>query len=269
MHEVCGALRCDWFLTGALAREILLVHIHGCLPGRETLDADFAVSLPDWAAFESLKTAAQTTNHFQPDPKVQHRMVFQKGAASPALKVDLVPFGGLTDASGRLVWPPDGSVVMNVQGYRVAHQSRIRADLGDGLTLPLASSPGLVVMKLLAWADQGLARGGRDAQDVMTLLADHHRVLGDDALFDQHLEELERFRFDGQLTAAFLLGKEVGTLSPPELRTDLETIVAPARRELLLTNMVRGVFHLDFDAALTHAESLLDTFQAGLRTKSP
>jgi len=50
MHGVCEALECDWFLTGALAREILLVHIHGCLPGRETLDADFAVSLPDWDA---------------------------------------------------------------------------------------------------------------------------------------------------------------------------------------------------------------------------
>jgi predicted nucleotidyltransferase len=265
MHEVCEALACDWFLTGALAREILLVHIYGCLPGRETLDADFAVHLPDWNAFESLKAAVLATNHFKPDPKVPHRMVFRAGTASQALKVDLVPFGGLADAAGRLVWPPDGSNVMDVQGYRVAHESCIRADLGAGLTLPLASSPGQVVMKLLAWSDQGLARGGRDAQDFMTLLKDHHRVLGDDALFDRHLDDLERFRFDGQMAAAFLLGKEVGTHTDPDLRKDLEAIVAPARREHLLTNMVRGDFHLDSDAALAHAESLLDTFQAGLQ----
>lgn len=77
---------------------------------------------------------------------------------------------------------------MNIQGYRIAHLSCIHADLGDGVTLPLASAPGLVIMKLLAWADQGLARGGRDAQDFMTFLEEHRSVLGDDTLFSHHLE---------------------------------------------------------------------------------
>ena len=86
MHEVCEALGCDWLLTGALAREILLVHIHGCPPGRETLDADFALSLPDWNAFDALKAAVQATNHFKVDPKVDHRMVFQKRNASTSLR---------------------------------------------------------------------------------------------------------------------------------------------------------------------------------------
>lgn len=265
MHQVCATQGCNWFLTGALAREILLVHIHGCHPGRKTLDADFAVSLPDWKAFDALKAALEGTTHFKPDPKISHRMVFQQGLGAPWIKVDLVPFGALADASGRLAWPPDGSMVMNIQGYRVAHRSCIRADLGGGLALPLASAPGLVIMKLLAWADQGLARGGRDAQDFMTLLADHRIVLGDDTLFGHHLADLERFHFDDQATGAFLLGQEVGTLSPPDLGGNLENIIAPAHRNLLLTNMVRGGFHLDFDAALATAEALLDAFQAGLQ----
>jgi predicted nucleotidyltransferase len=159
MHQVCAAQGCEWFLTGALAREILLVHIHGCPPGRETLDADFAVSLPDGKTFQALKAALEGTNHFQPDPKVSHRMVFQPAQGAPTMKVDLVPFGALADASGRL-----------------------------------------------AWADQGLSRGGRDAQDFMTLLGDHRTVLGEDTLFGQHLADLERFRFDDQATGAFLSG---------------------------------------------------------------
>ena len=170
------------------------------------------------------------------------------------MKVDLVPFGGLADASGRPAWPPDGSTVMNVQGYWVTHRNCIQADLGDGLALPLASAPGMVIMKLLAWADQGLARGGRDAQDFMTLPGDHRTVLGEDTLFGQHLADLERFCFDDQTTGAFLLGQEVGNLSPSDLREDLEAIIAPARRGLLLTNMVRGGFHLDFDAAVARSE---------------
>jgi len=267
MHDVCADLGCDWFLTGALAREILLVHIHGCRPGRKTLDADFALSLPDWKAFEALKGVLEGTNHFKPDPKIGHRMVFQQGLGAPIMKVDLVPFGGLAGASGRLVWPPDGSTVMNVEGYRVAYQSCILADLGDGLALPLASASGMVIMKLIAWADQGLARGGRDAQDFMTLLEDHRTVLGEDTLFDQHLDDLERFRFDDQTTAAFLLGKEVRELAPSDLRMDLEAIISPAQRNFLLTNMVSGDFHLDFDAALAKAEALLEAFQTGLQTE--
>lgn len=269
MHQVCAAQGCEWFLTGALAREILLVHIHGCLPGRETLDADFAVSLPDWKTFQALKAALEGTNHFQPDPKVSHRMVFQPAQGAPTMKVDLVPFGALADASGRLAWPPDGSIVMNVQGYWVAHRSCIRADLGEGLTLPLASAPGIVIMKLLAWADQGLARGGRDAQDFMTLLGDHRTVLGEDTLFGQHLADLERFRFDDQTTGAFLLGQEVGNLSPSDLRENLIAIISPARRDLLLTHMVRGGFRMDIDAAVAKAEALLEAFLAGLQTESP
>jgi predicted nucleotidyltransferase len=268
MHQVCTGLGCDWFLTGALAREILLVHIHGCRPGRKTLDADFAVSLPDWKHFEALKAAMEGTNRFRPDPKVSHRMVFQQGLGGPGMKVDLVPFGGLADSSGRLAWPPDGSIVMNVQGYWVAKRCCIRADLGDGLALPLASAPGLAIMKLLAWADQGLARGGRDAQDFMTLLEDHRAVLGEDTLFGQHLADLERFRFDDQTTGAFLLGQEVGNLSPSDLREDLGAIISPARRDLLLTNMVLGGFHLDFHAALAKAEALLEAFQTGLQPES-
>lgn len=265
MHQVCTAQGCDWFLTGALAREILLVHIHGCRPGRKTLDADFALSLPDWSAFEGLKAALEATYHFKPDPKISHRMVFRKEATHPGMKVDLVPFGAIADASGRLAWPPDGTIVMNIQGYRVAHRHCLRADLGDGLSLPLASAPGLAIMKLLAWADQGLVRGGRDAQDFMTLLADHRTVMGEEALFGRHLADLELFRFDDRATGAYLLGREVGSQAPPELRNNLETIIAPAHRQDLLTNMVRGGLHLDFDGALATAEALLEAFQAGLK----
>lgn len=93
MHQVCAAQGCDWFLTGALAREMLLVHIHGCRPGRKTLDADFALSLSDWRTFDALKAALEATNHFQPDPKVSHRMAFQQGLGAPAMKVDLSPSG--------------------------------------------------------------------------------------------------------------------------------------------------------------------------------
>ena len=99
----------------------------------------------------------------------------------------------------------------------------------------------------------------------MTHLGDHRTVLGEDALFGQYLEDLERFRFDDQATGAFLLGKEVGTLSPSGLREDLEAIISPARRDLLLTNMVRGSFYLDFDAAIEKAEALLEAFRAGLQ----
>jgi len=48
---------------------------------------------------------------------------------------------------------------------------------------------------------------------------------------------------------------------------DLEAIISPAQRNFLLTNMVRGDFHLDFDAALAKAEALLEAFQTGLQTE--
>lgn len=44
----------DWFLVGALARDWLLEALHGVPTQRKTSDADIAIALPDWPAWNAV-----------------------------------------------------------------------------------------------------------------------------------------------------------------------------------------------------------------------
>lgn len=46
-----------YLLAGGNAREILLMHVHGCAPGRVTTDLDFGLIVSDWTLFDDLKAA--------------------------------------------------------------------------------------------------------------------------------------------------------------------------------------------------------------------
>ena len=61
LDQSCQTMGIPYLLTGAMAREILLVHGHGLPPGRATRDVDFGFQVADWAAFETLKAALFAT----------------------------------------------------------------------------------------------------------------------------------------------------------------------------------------------------------------
>lgn len=81
---------------------------------------------------------------------------------------------------------------MRVLGYTQALASAIDLRLDDTRWVPLASSPGLACMKLVAWMDRGDARLGRDAVDFVELLHQYSHVLTGQELYDDHPEAMDR-----------------------------------------------------------------------------
>ena len=70
-----------------------------------------------------------------------------------------------------------------------------------------------VLLKLMAWKDRGLSRGGKDALDLMTVLENYDRVIGEDAIFGPHQDLLVAYQFDQANTAAQILGSEVRAIA--------------------------------------------------------
>jgi predicted nucleotidyltransferase len=71
----------DYFVTGAMARDILLYHVFGLETGRATLDVDLAVAVDSWLEFERIKTRLIETGTVTADKKQAHRLFFDAGAA--------------------------------------------------------------------------------------------------------------------------------------------------------------------------------------------
>ncbi len=118
----------------------------------------------------------------------------------------------------------------------------------------------MVILKLVAWADQGLARDGKDAVDLFTLLKDYHDVLGLDALYDEHSATMEAYGFVDRRAAAHVLGERVARQIDTSLRELFRKQFQPGDRDKLLVNMIRGQCLLDLDAA----DELLGAFEQGI-----
>ena len=72
VDEAARSLKLRYFVAGALARVILLEHVHGQRPGPATRDIDFGVTVKDWPTFQSLKNGLIDTGAFETASGAEH-----------------------------------------------------------------------------------------------------------------------------------------------------------------------------------------------------
>lgn len=214
VDRAARSLGLRYFVAGALARVILLEHVHGQRPGPATRDIDFGVTVEDWATFQSLKNGLVDTGAFETSPGAEHRLIY--GLGPHRLWIDLVPFGGIEQDGKMIAWPPDRAMVMNVAGFSEAADAAIAVEIAPVLTVAIASLPSLAVLKLITWLDRWPDNRGKDAQDFFHILSRYAEAGNMDRLYDTEQALMVRADFDPDLAGAGLLGKEAAQLCLPE-----------------------------------------------------
>ena len=249
------------FMVGASARIILLEHVFGLQPGRATRDIDFAFAVENWSRFQDLKRQLTASAPFHELANVAQRLIFKRADSRHEFIVDLIPFGELERAGNHIAWPPDMSVLMNVAGFRDAQAAAVPVELTAGLVIPIASIPGIAVLKLFAWVDRG-REDPKDAMDLITLLRQYHEAGNRDRLYEDALPALETAGYDIELAGAWLLGRDAFTLSSRETRRQLDAIFSQsALMARLLTDMARALRARE--DALDYSGALLEQFLRG------
>lgn len=266
LDEQLRARDIPYLLTGGMAREILLHYGHGCAPGRATTDVDFGVTLPSWKAYEELKTALTDSGLFRPDPKEAQRVIHRNPETASEMRVDLVPFGAIAGPNGDLAWPPDGSHIMRVLGYEQALATAIHLRLDAVCWVPLASASGIAAMKLVAWADRGEARLGRDAVDFLEILRQHVYILTEKELYDDYPGAMEKYDFRVEPAAAWILGKRVADLADDHLREVIMEAIQPESRIRMINYFLRERGVHDSEQRASEASLLLEAFEQGIRS---
>src|SRR5882672_5319429 len=144
INAVAAKHETSYFLAGATAREVILRHVFGRPAGRRTLDIDFGIAVRDWEHFETLKSALVEQAGFTVHARALQRLIYP---TTPAVIVDLIPFGGVEREDRTIAWPEDESV-MRVAGFSDGLESSVPVRLADNLVVRVVSLPALLVLKL-------------------------------------------------------------------------------------------------------------------------
>ena len=263
IDPVARALGIGYLVTGAAARDILLVGVFGLETGRGTRDVDLAIAVDGWPQFWAVKTRLVETGVFEADQRVIHRLFHLPGRGRRGYPIDLIPFGGLEDPAATIAWPPDRSIVMNVAGYREAFEAAPLVEIDRGFFVRVLSLPGLAILKLFAWADRG-AGDPRDAIDLAMLLRQYGVAGNEDRLYGSEIRVLEAVSYDLDLAGARLLGRDAARMSGAETQGKLVALLDDGQRlEHLVRAMARNIGAAPDPVAA--AGTLVDQFRTGLR----
>jgi predicted nucleotidyltransferase len=227
----------NFFLVGAVARDLWLDATLETGPRRRTKDIDLAVLVADQAEYEQLRDWLTTHEQFHAPTSSAFCLIHQP----TGVQVDLMPFGGIADAEGRVQVAGQGLTRISVVGLAEVLTQTEPVKVTDELTWQAVTLPGLVGLKLLAWDDRPEQRG-KDGSDLRLILQHFHELITDD-IFTLHYDLLESMDAAAGsdlmlLVGIQVLGQELQALvaASPPLHDRLQTIL---RTELQQHNASR------------------------------
>ena len=242
IYRVAAETNVPFLLTGAAARDIVLVNLWGMSPGRATVDIDFGFAISSWAEFERLRDGLVNTGRFRRVPHQTQRLIYEDPENAFEIPVDFVPFGGVASEHQTIAWPPEGDFVMNVVGFDEALTSALPIELESGLILAVASLPGLVILKLIAWCDRH-AENNKDAVDFWTVLSSYAQAGNEDRIYEHEIDLLEKLGYDLTLAGASLLGRDARRVSGGGAARHIESLLATeAQADLLVSQMLAATY---------------------------
>lgn len=196
----------DFYLVGAVARDVWMQGIHNKTPLRATKDVDFAVLINDKGVYEQLKQYLIENEGFTNVKENAFVLRWKDG-----MEVDLLPFGDIQDEDGKVSIQGTGFTTVHVPGFAEVYEEGLPEVELEGMhRFKFCTLPGIVLLKLIAWSDRPEKRRD-DIKDISEIL--HH-------FFDMHAEEIwndhhDLFGDDMELPgiAATVIGREMGKIA--------------------------------------------------------
>ena len=234
VHIACTAEGIDFFIVGALARDLLFEHQHDIAPLRSTRDIDVAIIVADWDEYRGLSGRLVSQHGFR-ETDQPHRLEAPGGTL-----LDLIPFGTIETPDRSIGWPPDEAFVMSTLGFREVYEFSLTGIIDSEYGVQIASLPGISILKLLAWRDRRYETE-KDAQDFCAVVVNYAEVIGD-ALYEEHSDLLDE-AYDEPVAAARILGRDsrpILNLSG-ELRDELVALLEAETDDLHTSQLARAM----------------------------
>ena len=261
VSHATASLNLPYVVVGATARDLVLHYGHGAKIQRATHDIDFAIEVPDWSAFSSLKDYLCERGFRK--TKVEHRLI---GPANTV--IDIVPFGDVEDHDSSILWPPKGDISMNVLGFQEACDNAewVRVQDDPVTDVPVATPAGMMLLKLISWTDRASDLRSKDAKDIAYLLLSYEAI-GDveEALFSD-TKILEIYDYHITHSAAHLLGQHASNLARVNTRKAITDLADGRLGSLTTEHLVGEMCEIGVDTEYERNQLLLSAFMDGFNS---
>ncbi len=201
VEEHLHKLNIDFYLLGAIARDVWIAGIYELSPGRSTRDLDIAVFIENENSYKNLRDALIGTNRFLPLKENRYALIFDN-----RIELDLLPFGGLNLESLQFI---DSVVLSSVNGLKEVNKYATAEVSINEIMFKVCTLPGLVLLKLIAYDDRPEMRG-KDLDDIGNILLCYSAIMGEEVYKEENVDLLD-------LTNSFeigilLMGRQLATI---------------------------------------------------------
>ena len=205
METVLRDFDVDFFLVGAVARDIRLSASAEFTARRKTNDVDIAVLLDNEEQFYDIKEALVATGDFEESTIKAIKLIY-KGA----MEVDLLPFGEIENEERELQLSKHTLLVMDMSGFKEVYPFVDTITVSEGLSLNVCSLEGLVMLKLIANNDNPSRT--KDITDIEHFLEVYFE-LNQDEIYSSYMDVMDLYDTDIneylQLVSARIVGRKM------------------------------------------------------------
>jgi len=235
--EVCEKFGIDFYLVGAIARDIHLSASEELQSTRGTKDVDLAITISDEGQYNQIKKALIETGLFEGHEKEAIKLIYKKG-----IELDLLPFGEIEEPRGN-VKLTDPTFVLNMPGFTEIYPFAQNYDIGNGQIVKVCSIEGVILLKLIANDDR--PERTKDIADIEHLIQSYFDLNNDD-IYLSHFELMELYDTSEndyiRLVCSRLIGRKIKVLlaDSPMLADRVKKILAKretARWQAMLNGM--------------------------------
>lgn len=197
----------DFYLVGAVARDLWMSAINDIPPSRITGDIDFAIFINDKGTYDNLKKYLIEVEGFSPYKGNAFVLVW-KGF----IQVDLLPFGEIKDKNDAVSIEDSGLTSLNMPGFKEIYDDGLPVvELEEIHKFKFCTLPGIVILKLMAWQDRPEIRRD-DIKDMSNILKHFFDIYADE-IFENHNDLFGANDFELHLIAARVMGREMNKIA--------------------------------------------------------
>ena len=141
MENVFRDFGIDYYLVGAVARDIHLSADVEAEALRKTEDIDIAITINDAGQYNELKKVLISTGDFTSDPTEAIKLYYKD-----AIEVDLLPFGAI-ESINRTVKLIDPTFILNMPGFMEIYPFVNDIKVENNFTVKVCTMEGIILLK--------------------------------------------------------------------------------------------------------------------------
>jgi predicted nucleotidyltransferase len=220
-NKVFSELNIDFYIIGAIARDIWVSGRFNQKVSRITRDLDLAIFLNTSEDYDKLIKVLTDTGTFREVKDTPHRLVFKE-----SILIDIIPFGEYAEIDGMVRFGEKGFLNISVLGFsEVFERATEVVEFNTKYLFKVCTLPGIVLLKLIAYDDRPEMRP-KDVKDILLIIENYLEFYFDD-IVDNHYDLFNVEPFDQIRVSARMIGREMKIIAnhSEELQSRIISII--------------------------------------------